>query len=69
MKKYTATQLGIIEAVSSLKPLYRDIIVMYDVHRLSVSEIAQRLCLNEDEAKCRLCTARANLQKNLLKLL
>ena len=69
MKKYTSTQLGIISAVSSLEPLYRDIIVMYDVQRLSLYEIAQKLCLSEDEAKSILLKARESLHKKLLKLL
>ncbi|MBE6687782.1 MAG: hypothetical protein E7588_00725 [Ruminococcaceae bacterium] len=66
---FTTTQLNIINAVKSLPRKQREVIVLYDVRHLCVSQIATLLGISECLAKKRLDRARIYLQEKLIKTL
>jgi RNA polymerase sigma-70 factor (ECF subfamily) len=52
-------------AISDLKPIYRDVLVLRDVEHLSVAETAQMLNISEASVKTRLLRARLQLRDAL----
>lgn len=53
------------EAIASLSPLYREVLVLRDVEELSVEETAAALTINPGTVKVRLHRARMMMQKQL----
>ena len=52
-------------AISALKPIYRDVLVLRDVEHLSVAETAQMLSISEASVKTRLLRARLQIRDTL----
>ena len=52
-------------AISDLKPIYRDVLVLRDVEHLSVAETAQMLNISEPSVKTRLLRARLQVRDAL----
>jgi RNA polymerase sigma-70 factor (ECF subfamily) len=52
-------------AISDLKPIYRDVLVLRDIEHLSVAETAQMLNISEASVKTRLLRARLQLRDAL----
>lgn len=63
LKKDTQAQLGL--AILKLKPIYREIIVLYYYEDFSIPEIALILTIPEGTVKTRLKRAREQLKKKL----
>ncbi len=57
------------EAIYSLPPLYRSVLVLRDMEGLDTDEVAQVLGLNKDVVKMRLHRARAKVRQPLDKIL
>ncbi len=57
------------EAIYSLPPLYRSVLVLRDMEGLDTDEVAQVLGLNKDVVKMRLHRARAKVRQALDKIL
>lgn len=57
------------EAIYSLPPLYRSVLVLRDMEGLDTDEVAQVLGLNKDVVKMRLHRARAKVRQSLDKIL
>ena len=57
------------EAIYSLPPLYRSVLVLRDMEGLDTEEVAQVLGLNKDVVKMRLHRARAKVRQSLDKIL
>ena len=53
------------KAISSLKPIYRDVLVLRDVHHFSVAETAKSLSISEASVKTRLMRARYQVRDTL----
>lgn len=53
------------QAISNLKPIYRDVLVLRDVEHLSVAETAQLLSISEASVKTRLLRARLQVRDTL----
>jgi RNA polymerase sigma-70 factor (ECF subfamily) len=52
-------------AISSLKPIYRDVLVLRDIQHFSVAETAESLCISEASVKTRLSRARFQVRDAL----
>lgn len=52
-------------AISSLKPIYRDVLVLRDIQHFSVAETAESLCISEASVKTRLLRARFQVRDAL----
>jgi len=52
-------------AISDLKPIYRDVLVLRDIEHLSVAETAQMLSISEASVKTRLLRARLQMRDAL----
>ncbi|MEC1179813.1 sigma-70 family RNA polymerase sigma factor [Metasolibacillus meyeri] len=63
LKRDTETQLGL--AILKLKPIYREIIVLYYYEDFSIPEISAILTIPEGTVKTRLKRAREQLKKKL----
>jgi len=57
------------EAIYSLPPLYRSVLVLRDMEGLDTEEVAQVLGVNKDVVKMRLHRARAKVRQSLDKIL
>ena len=53
------------EAIASLKPIYRDVLVLRDIQHFSVAETAKLLCISEASVKTRLLRARLQVRDAL----
>jgi RNA polymerase sigma-70 factor (ECF subfamily) len=53
------------QAISDLKPIYRDVLVLRDIQHLSVAETAQMLNISEASVKTRLLRARLQVRDTL----
>lgn len=53
------------EAITSLPPIYREVLLLRDIEELSINESAEVLCITESSVKVRLHRARMMLQKKL----
>jgi RNA polymerase sigma-70 factor (ECF subfamily) len=52
-------------AISSLKPIYRDVLVLRDIEQFSVAETARSLNISEGSVKTRLLRARLQVRDAL----
>ena len=62
------TDIKVREAVSELKPAFRDVVELRHFSELSYDEIASRLNVPEGTVKSRLHKARSHLKANLAEL-
>jgi len=58
-------RMALQRAISDLKPIYRDVLVLRDIEHLSVAETAQMLNISEASVKTRLLRARLQLRDAL----
>ena len=58
-------RMALQRAISDLKPIYRDVLVLRDIEHLSVAETAQMLNISESSVKTRLLHARLQVRDAL----